>query len=920
MIEKLTAIGLAEEVRFLRSGLNRGLAPDVLLGAHPEHIQEQIWEEYRQQELDVQQIIRPAILEDAPRRKPWNDTFNSAEGIYWSRLYEFLQVHKGRSPSEVASLDEASDEILFRLGDPKEIGPGLEKVRGLVIGYVQSGKTANYTALVAKAFDAGYKAVFVLTGIHNSLRRQTQIRLNDELGLVGSTTHRLTADAVKRLPSADKIITMTSEELLSGDFSANISNHLLQTSRCLFVTKKNKSVLERLNNWLSDVKDVPALIIDDEADQASVNTAGNRVQYVEEEGESDLTDAAKEDISPTAINGEIRKLVSKFHNVSYVGYTATPYANVFIQHDAEDAVVGDDLYPRDFIVSLPKPKGYFGPEEFFGTAVTDEEGPDPSISDEVIRIVPEEEIQAFSEIKSHPEKPSDNIPLSLQAAVADFLLALAARKAEGHESKPGTMLVHVSHRAEEQKELRDALDSYIRDLRAKWRFQRGKASEYWLGEWSRFAGRHHDSLGSYSFDVISEFLELWLSQYSTLEVMLFNHLSQDELDYEANPTLTAIVVGGNKLSRGLTLEGLLVSYFVRSSSAPKADTLTQMGRFFGYREAVFHLTRIYTTHQLRSDFREISLVENSLRKEILRYSLSGKTPNDFAPRVLRRARLLPTAKNKMQSASLASVSYSGDLVQTTSFPSKSQRCRCDRHPSALEHNDAITAKFLEKLTDAQEDRSAPERNRILFPNVEVSKVLEYLDDYQVVSGATRFSVEYLTRYIRDLNESQTPELTNWDVALVGRSNEPELGSFGEKRAWEIGRIQRALANDSSNSIGSLINPLNLKDGSGDELLGMTPEQINEAKLLTKDLRFKNADALRTVRHPGKGLLCIYPISPASIGRTDGKDRTRTLGEALGLKNDQTVTVVGLSIVFPHSNDDQSGREYWVGTAGHLGHQ
>ncbi len=151
---------------------------------------------------------------------------------------------------------------------------------------------------------------------------------------------------------------------------------------------------------------------------------------------------------------------------------------------------------------------------------------------------------------------------------------------------------------------------------------------------------------------------------------------------------------------------------MRSSSAPKADTLTQMGRFFGYREAVFHLTRIYTTHQLRSDFREISLVENSLRKEILRYSLSGKTPNDFAPRVLRRARLLPTAKNRMQSATLAAVSYSGDLVQTTSFPSLSQRCRCEGHSSALEHNDEITSQFLEKLTSSHLSRPT-EGNRIL---------------------------------------------------------------------------------------------------------------------------------------------------------------------------------------------------------------
>jgi hypothetical protein len=404
-------------------------------------------------------------------------------------------------------------------------------------------------------------------------------------------------------------------------------------------------------------------------------------------------------------------------------------------------------------------------------------------------------------------------------------------------------------------------------------------------------------------------------------VLLLNHLSEDELDYEAKPDLTAIVVGGNKLSRGLTLEGLIVSYFVRSTKAPKADTLTQMGRFFGYKSDLIEMTRIYTTDQLREDFVEVALMEASLRREIHRYSLSGKTPSDFAPRVLKRSRLMPTARNRMGGARAVGISYSGDLVQTTSFPKWSETSRNRDGKPKLEVNEKATRLFMEKLNIQRHPEVNTTGTRLLWRNIESTHVLAYLNEYQVIEGATRFLPSNLFSYIEDLNKSSSPELRFWDIAVVGRDIDAKLGGYTLPGGHEIGRILRSLVSGSDVSIGTLVNPLDFAAGTGDELLGMSDYEIKSAKeLRDKDAKFSPAEALRTARDANRGLLVIYPISPASLGSSRGKRSDKSLGESLGIPNDVDHTIFGLSVVFPFSNEDQSAREYWVGTAGRDGEE
>jgi Z1 domain len=915
----LTEVQINEAVRFLAHGIDvLGINPQVLLNSYPMDCQDILWQRYQDRTIIVSPPKGPTIID---KKKPsWNHKFNSANGQLWAQLHEHLIVDKGRSELEVASLDQASDEILFRLNDPFTSADtkSIEPVKGLVVGYVQSGKTANYTALAAKAFDAGFKIVIVLTGIHNALRRQTQIRMNNELGVAISRSERVTAAKA----GEPTIHAMTTEDLLTGDFKySNIANSVLNSGRFLFVTKKNKSVLQNLNRWLGQNLGQQTLIIDDEADQASINTGGNRIfDMFETESpallpEPNLGELSPDEISPTAINKEIRILIDKFSHVSYVGYTATPYANVFIRHDAQDREAGDDLYPSDFIVSLEKPVGYMGPEEFFGSSVTDQIGDDPSVSDSVIQIVPDEEITELKDlIEHHAHNPDIGIPKSMQTAIKEFLLGTSIRRAVEIESKPSAILIHTTRLADDQSVLKSKVEDFLKTTRMSWRYNPEGALREWKAFWDQYVATIPDGPFKITFDDVIPKLSDLISQFSPLPVLLLNSKSDDELDYELNPNLTAIVIGGNKLSRGLTIEGLIVSYFVRESSSPNADTLTQMGRFFGYKSDVVDITRIYTTDQLRSEFRDVSLMESSLRREIQLYALSGKSPDDFGPRVIKRVGLLPTARNRMRDARSYDVSYSGDLVQTTSFPKYSE-LNGAKNKTKLLTNVELTSAFLSKCHQQFLSEDLGLESKMLWKGVNSNDVAAFIEQYQVVDNATRFRPELLSRYIRDMQKEG--ELTEFSVALVGRSADSTLGSesFGLSRS--VGKVARSLAIGSDVSIGSLITPLHFAGKTGDELIDLTDSQLEEASMLIGDFGLTPVNAVRTVRTPKVGLLLVYPISQNSRGSesSKGKRVDVSLGESLKIPVSEDLTIVGLSLVFPNSDQDQTSRKYWVGTAG-----
>lgn len=597
--------------------------PQVLDDFVAPRYRDRVWQRWQEEDIPVGPIPRMS----GPRKPYWRPDYSSSTGSKWVALQSFLMSHGGRSAEQVLALDKASDAVLFGIGDPTTRlegtrseplleHEGVQRYKGLVVGYVQSGKTANYTALAAKAFDAGYQLVIVLTGIHNALRRQTQIRMNNELGLLPSTPERPTA-AGSDPTQGSSILQLTSEDITSGDFrNMHISaGDTLPLKPHLCVTKKNASVLQNLISWLGTVK-VPTLIIDDEADQASINTAAPT--------EDDDVD---EDIRPTRINALIRELKNKAcqGHCAYVAYTATPYANVFIDMDANHSELEDDLYPSDFIISLPKPPGYMGPMEFFGPEFQGEDG-EQGLSARVLRILPKEEILQLQELHTRPQSGQPLLTEHFGLSLKQFILAVAARRTILQSSVPGSFLAHTSSRVTEQENLGERISKFVDLLHQAWRYNRDGLDRELREIWADFCDEMVDGDFKIPYDALTQQLDGLLNRFGSISTQVLNFRSQDELDYETNPDMVSIIVGGNKLSRGLTLEGLLFSYFVRKTQAiPQADTLTQMGRFFGYRREIVDLTRVVTTEKLRSDFREISQMEEALRADIVLYQRTGKT-------------------------------------------------------------------------------------------------------------------------------------------------------------------------------------------------------------------------------------------------------------------------------------------------------
>src|SRR3569833_998233 len=507
--------------------------------------------------------LTPARMLVANQNRPdWLRDLDRSTWYYWPALRQFLLTVKGWSPSALRSLDDSSDRILRQLA-----APSTERfdMRGLVLGFDQSGKTANYFVFVVKAADADYRLIMILSGIDNGLRRQTNIRFKREL--VGYSDNR--SNAVHLPPMGRQWHEFTREDL-KGDFQPGFANHAaLQGSQfVLLVVFLFVADLRRLLAWLNaapaEVRhSIPYLLIDDEADQARVDTRGSY------QTEDDPPDPDYE--PPSVINALIRDLLQHFDRRAYVAYTATPFANILIPHDTSDPRSGNDLYPKDFIVDLPKPPGYFGAEEFFGRMdVATGENIDGL---DVIREVTDIDISTLEQ---------GQIPESLITALLDFILAGTAREQRGNGNSPATMLIHTSQRILDQAQLRLQINDRFSELRDEWRYRRGhgirtRLQQRWESEFRPVTRNIHPEL-DVDFEAIEEHVGPFLEAVQVKEI---NSATGDVLDYEREPSLKAIAIGGNRLSRGLTLEGLMVSFFIRRSV--NYDTLMQMGRWFGYR-------------------------------------------------------------------------------------------------------------------------------------------------------------------------------------------------------------------------------------------------------------------------------------------------------------------------------------------------
>ena len=822
-------------------------------------------------------IGRAVVFSEPGREDAWLQVADRSQWYYWPTLRSFLLARKNWSQAAVRSLDESTNRILSQLAQPNT--PEFD-IRGLVIGYVQSGKTANYSALISKAADVGYRLIVVLSGIDNGLRRQTQLRLQNEL--VGSVAGLKTA---VQLPPAGLQWHLFTSDRLDGDFRpGNANQAALQGAQpVLLVVKKNGAVLRKLLRWFQEAhssvhQNLPFLLIDDEADQASIDTRGDYIREAE--------NLPEDYESPTAINTLIRSLLNTFKRSAYVAYTATPFANILIPHDAYNPDVQNDLYPKDFIIDLPKPSGYFGAEELFGLG-SESNG-----------------LDIFENITDDDLAALDNGQISdcLLSALHDFILAGSARAMRGKANSPVTMLIHVSQLRADHRSITILVEEAFNDIRDQWRYQRKLAIEEILRvRWEGFRSltrsihptleRPFEDLASH----IGPFLE-------AVQIKTLNMDTGDVLDYEREPRLKAIAIGGNKLSRGLTLEGLVTSFFARRTEM--YDTLMQMGRWFGFREGYEDLTRLYTTSDLRDNFADLAFVEHRLREDLAIYEQRGLTPSEIGMRIWQHPTMQVTSRLKRRFATqtLVSQSYSGCCEQTVKFPFS----RPDDLIEIARRNRIEVVRFLSSLGAPDKEKSELEKTPV-WSSVSANDIISFLRTFSFDQSKRSFSPELLSAYIE--KSLSFGELRSWTVGIQGRkSYDAELGTADwQIPGWEINQISRTRLVDTD-SIGVLTSP-------SDEALGLESEVRRE---IDEQFEKNKAEAINTSknriarekRSPEQGLLLLYPISKNS-GSTLAKTRQRLFDQSFERAED----LVGLAVSFPESTVNHPVQAYMQGSVG-----
>lgn len=668
---------------------------------------------------------------------------------YWDRFEKFL-IKDGWTPSVTKTLDRVTDEILDMLGNPNR--SGMWKRRGLVMGDVQSGKTSTYTALSCKASDAGYRLIILLTGTLENLRRQTQERLDS--GFVGlDSSGILSQQRQTKLIGTGMIDNNRTPGVFTSiktDFKSDLINQLgfrLDSFRepILVVVKKNKRILENLENWLRSYNanangliDTPLLLIDDEADNASVNTTANGNE-------------------PTAINRGIRSLLRLFTRSAYVGFTATPFANIFIDPETEHEMFLDDLFPRDFIYSLEAPSHYIGADSIFT-----EEGRASSC----LKII--EDADAYFPTPHRSTLEVDDLPESLGHALLAFILANAIRDLRNEGATHRSMLVNVSRFTNVQEQVTDLLDIKLRLIQQD------------IRSYSQLS-----PIEAIQNITISNLYDIWMKEYEdrefTWEVVLKSLLKAAlpivvrsvnqkrgaaSLDYKAHKEdgLRVVAVGGNSLSRGLTLEGLSISYFYRNSQM--YDTLMQMARWFGYREDYDDLCRVWMTEEAIHWYSHIGLATRELRNEIRKMQHEGLTPREFGLKV--RAHpdsLIVTARNKMRSARtierLISVSEQG--LETPRLHTDASRIKAN----ALAVERLILALSHEGFTNEPSEYSG---NNI-WKSVPKKHVINLLREFTIHPLNLHFQGDNIASFLERSNEEK---LDKWDIVIPnGSSNSPK---------------------------------------------------------------------------------------------------------------------------------------------------
>lgn len=820
--------------------------------------------------------------------KPWlPDAKASIDPFYWSR-YRKLMLKNGLPQDVVTTTDTVTDEILGRLGNP-----GLQEEwdrRGMVVGHVQSGKTANYTGLICKAADAGYRLIVVIAGIHNNLRNQTQERIDE--GFIGRDTGRLAMQGKKKGGKAIGVglfddrrtpvsLTNTLTDFRKTTATGNTSEIDSYKVPVVLVIKKNHSTLKNLLDWLREnsakgdaqMISQPMLLIDDEADNASINT-----KY------------SKDEI--TKINGQIRDLLGIFHRSCYVGYTATPFANIFVDPDSYDEAKKEDLFPKHFLMGLDAPTNYFGPKKIFLDGLPDDGQPT------WLRYISDNE--DILPIKHKIDQKVDELPPSLDTALRAFLIARTIRNLRGQRKSHCSMLVNASRFTNVQGKIRnrlhERLDTILDSLRIN--ATRGKEG---LGDpeisalYATWEKEYHDT------DIAwAQIQESMLEAIAAAKVVEVNSRSNG-LDYSEDGSIgqTLIAVGGFSLSRGLTLEGLTVTWFLRNTMM--YDTLMQMGRWFGYRGGYEDLCRIWMPAEAIDWYAHIAEASDELHQELKKMQKAKATPADFGLAVRSHpASLLVTARNKMGSGQKhIMIGLSNAWVETSKVSAR---------PKDIEFNETAAADLLEQVRSAGLGQDDAERvsGGYLLSDVDVGVIDNFLLNWRNHEQGFLTQPAPIRSYIQ---ERKDDELKTWDVLVTSVKSEFPDYSFG---GWTVGPQMRSIGYaDLSDNVLSMSGRRARIATRGISKTGVDPKKAREAEEHYRNVRKIPADErvsypdwiYREVRH--KPLFVLHVVQ---VRQPDGEDALRPHLDRIPDR-----PVIGWAISFPPSARPDERVEYVVNT-------
>lgn len=787
---------------------------------------------------------------------------------YFNRYKSYLR--KEDFPEDVIDkMEKSTEKILSYCADPLNKSWSINtKKRGLVIGDVQSGKTANYLSLINMAADYGYQLIILLAGLTDSLRIQTQKRVDS--GFVGAQSDTIGAVeiyvGVGTSEEKHYAIPMTNQKLDFVKFKKENANFKRSdlSKPVIMVVKKNKSILSQMAEWvkpgMDDIKSNNILIVDDEADNASINTKS-------------------QDEDPSVINQLIRDIFNNFPIASYVGYTATPFANVFINPYDDEA--SRDLFPSDFIVQLKEPDGYFGTKKAL-------------FDNHHVRILDEQE-ENFLPVKHNKDVEFyDQLPESLIEALNDFILTNVIRTLKGQEKKHRTFMINISRFNKVQEKIKLKIEEYLnklknsieqcyklpvndfcKDIKLKKLYNQYNYDDF-----------YKEVRNKYSWDQIQEYLN---SEAKKIEISVINNKnSKERYNYDDHKEEGArlIAIGGFVLSRGLTLEGLTISYFSRNANA--YDTMLQMCRWFGYRKGYEELCRIYISEINLENYRAIDDAIDDLKSQISIMSSRGKTPMEFglmvkeSPDTLETSMLI-TSRNKMRSSKevIRSLNYSGATVDTPKiFKDVDSNIRNKNLLNDLAYNLKKDGIMLEEID-----------GRYMFKNVDKKYISDFIEKIIIPIENRKFDKEGLSECI--LNSK---EFKSWDIVVAtGSKTNPHKWLFCSK---ELPLSLRSFNYRTDESFIRISGGNNRLVEPGIYNSGLSQEQKNKAKIIahTAPKPHNNPVASDYLQVREKPLLVIYPLELQSMHKEDG------LSEEIASKfNDETIAL-GFAIGFPGTNN------------------